>query len=219
MLISDDKAFIFVHNRKAAGTSVRRRLAPFALAPPSGRLAKALSRAGLRRDYRRCLFRRHAPIRIAQARMPADRFNRYFKFAFVRNPWDRLISEYEFIRGFPGHARHSRIIRMTSLAEFVDYQATRPDAFQLELLRSDVGELAVDFVGRFERLEDDFTHVCDHLGLAVEPLPRLNASQRRDYRSYYDEATAQRVAEIWGEEIERFGYRFDSGAEGDVSHA
>lgn len=209
MLISDEKRFIFVHNRKVAGTSVRDRLAPHALPPPSGRLTKLLSRAGLRRDYRRRLFRQHAPLRDAQASMSASRFARYLKFAFVRNPWDRLVSEFEFIRGFPGHRRHRRVASMEGIAEFVDFQAKRHDAFQLELLLDREGRLAMDFIGRFENLEADFREVCRRLDLDIEPLPRLNASRRRDYRRYYDDATAERVADVWRREIEAFDYRFE----------
>ncbi len=208
MLISDRHRFIFVHVRKAAGTSLRQRLAPYALAPPRGRLNHLLSRAGLIRDYRRHEFRAHAPLLEAKRRMPVDRFASYFKFGFVRNPWERLVSEYEFIRAHPEHHRHRRVLALPDFAAFVRFQIPRPDAYQIHQLADERGALGADFVGRFERLQDDFDQVCARLGLRVPPLEHLNPSAGGDYRTYYDDETAALVAERWRREVELFGYRF-----------
>jgi hypothetical protein len=73
------------------------------------------------------------------------------------------------------------------------------------------GNLIVDFVGRYERLQDDFGEACRRIGIRVPELPhRRQATDReKDYRRYYDDATAELVALRMKADIERFGYRFD----------
>ncbi|MDX1572016.1 MAG: sulfotransferase family 2 domain-containing protein [Xanthomonadales bacterium] len=205
MLISDEKQFIFVHVRKAAGSSMRRVLRPYAVAKSSGRMNKLLSRAGLVRDYRRRWFRHHAALSDAQQSMPADRFRSYFKFAFVRNPWDRLVSEYEFLRGFPRHRRHQRAMQL-SFPEFVRYQATRSDAYQFPMLCDRSGQVGMDFIGRFENLQADFDHVCHMLRLEPIELPHANRGETRDPAEYYDAETIEFVRETWRDAVELFGY-------------
>lgn len=208
MLISDSHEFIFVHNRKVAGTSMRERLAPHALPRPAGTWNKVLSRMGLRRPYHTLVLRQHEPILTARRCMPADLFSRYLKFAFVRNPWDRLVSEYEFLRRKADHGRHRRVAAMHDFGQFVRFQIPRQDAYQLNLLVDERGEICLDLIGRFESLEEDFAEACRRIGVEVEPLPHLNPSERGDYRGYYTPELAELVARHWAAEIAAFGYRF-----------
>ena len=97
MLISDSHKFIFLRMRKVASRSMRAVLQPLCIPRPPGRLQHVLSRARLVWDYHDYVFRAHESILAAKRRMPEENFNNYFKFAFVRNPWERLVSEYEFI--------------------------------------------------------------------------------------------------------------------------
>jgi hypothetical protein len=209
MLISDRHQFIFVHNRKVAGTSMRSRLAPHALPSPSGWWNKIRSRAGWQNDYHQHVFRAHAPIGTAIKTMPAEVFANYFKFIFVRNPWDRLVSEYEFIRSFKGHARHRRVMAMKGIEAFILYQKDRPDAFQSNLLLGPDGELAVDFIGRYERLADDFETAIGRIGIELEPLPHLNRSRSRDYREYFSSTSVELVDRYWRTEIDLLNYSFE----------
>jgi hypothetical protein len=70
------------------------------------------------------------------------------------------------------------------------------------------GELLVDFVGRFESLREDFGHVCRTLGLNLR-LPHANKSAHRDYRTCYNDRTAELVGTHFRQDVERFGYTFD----------
>ncbi|MFN5702416.1 MAG: sulfotransferase family 2 domain-containing protein, partial [Gammaproteobacteria bacterium] len=97
MLISESKSFLFVHVQKTAGTSLAEILKPHALNPANGRMNKLASDLGLVRDWRKFHFRKHANLRKAQSVIPAPVYDGLFKFAFVRNPWDKLVSLYAYL--------------------------------------------------------------------------------------------------------------------------
>lgn len=96
MFISDSHEFIFLHMRKAAGTSMRDILSPLCMPRPKGNLAHIKSRAMLEWNYQKYTFRTHAEIRVAQQRMPKEIFERYFKFTFVRKHWAREIELFTY---------------------------------------------------------------------------------------------------------------------------
>jgi hypothetical protein len=75
---------------------------------------------------------------------------------------------------------------------------------------SRAGRQIVDFIGRYERLTQDFQHICDVLELDTA-LPHKNPSSRRDYRTYYNEKSRRLVEEHFKEDIDFFGYTFDEG--------
>ena len=208
MLISDSKEFIFVHVSKAAGSSITHLLEPYSLAKNPSPLASVLRPLGLPRDYRRFRFLTHGPLSAARRVMPADRFGRYFKFAFVRNPWDRLVSEYNAMLRKPHHRRYPRVARLGSFAAYVRHEAPRIVASQAALLAGPEGRVGVDFVGRFETLNADARHVCDRLDIPCD-LPHANAHPHADYRTFYDPATVDFVRARWARDVETFGYDFE----------
>jgi hypothetical protein len=208
MLISDSQEFIFVRVRKTASQSMWAALKPFVLPRPDSRWARFKSRAGLERDYRRFRFRAHEEITTAQKLLPAERFERYFKFAIVRNPWRRLVSEYEFILKYPVHGRHRRVSRLEGFGEFVEMQIPRRDAYQLKQLCDRDGRLLMDFVGKLETLDEDWQTICERIGIPHVALPRKNVSVERPYTDYYTPELRDLVARHWAREIEQFGYEF-----------
>ena len=206
MLVSDSHRFVFVHVRKAAGTSLRRVLQPLALPPQRSRWKRLLTRAGILRHYHHRVFRPHAALCEAQRSMPAALYADYFKFGFVRNPWERLVSEYEYIRNLPAHPRYRRVVGM-AFADFVRYQARRPDAHQHLMLSGLDDALAADFVGHVEHLQPDFDRVCQRLGLPSTPLERLNRSPSAGLDVYFDDDVVAAVADHWRQDCEWFGYQ------------
>lgn len=146
-------------------------------------------------------------------------FAEYFKFAFVRNPFDKIVSAYFYMENggcneVDRQFREKRLAQyaghftafVEDLPTFLDSTHFRPQAAWLCDSRRN---LLADFVGRYEALERDLSTVRDRLGLSFDEAPRLNASRHQSYRSYYDDSTRRRVAQAYGEDMELFSYRFD----------
>jgi len=148
-------------------------------------------------------------------RYPLKRFEDHFAFAFVRNPWDRLVSCWanravtRNAYGFDGPT----LARMQDFAQFVDFAAARDlDTGDVHLRRQapQIDLNRVDFVGRFETLDADLRHIFGRLELPLQVSVHVNASARdADYRHYYDDRTAELVGSLYQKDVRTFGYRFD----------
>ena len=135
-----------------------------------------------------------------------------FTFAFVRNPWDRVVSQYAY-RHRKNAESDTSISFDTWVRRVFEEQdpAYRPreELFlpQSHWVTDEHGELLVDFVGRFERFEEDFQYVCDQIDVTTS-LPHKNKSSRDPYPTYYTDETAKIVARYFEKDIERFDYSF-----------
>lgn len=197
-MISDTHRCLFVHIPKTAGTSIEEALGGLAglrLGP-----GKVVPRGT--QDHRTIMELRRA--------MPPGAFAQYFRFSFVRNPWARVASWYKNVVNDPNHRAQFGVREACPFPEFLEQQAEifgmQP---QLHWLREKDGSIPLDFIGRFERLEEDFARVCNRLGIPDSSLPHLTRQRdRRPYSAIYDETTRRIVADRYGEEIAMFGYRF-----------
>ena len=208
MLISDSHQFVFVHVRKAAGTSLRQILGQVSLPKNNQLWYKLLSRNGFSVDYHKYSFRKHSALIEAEKSMPSERYQSYFKFAFVRNPWDRLVSEFEYIKTQNTHSRHKKLSQMT-FEDYITYQGQRPAAHQFNVLCNKSGDLGVDYVGKFERLDDSLVEISNKVKLDCSQIPHINKIKRQPFQSYYNATTAEKVAKLWAKDIAVFDYQFD----------
>jgi hypothetical protein len=137
-------------------------------------------------------------------------FNNYFKFGFVRNPWDRIVSLYE--RREASGPRDS--ITFGQFVEAIQYSSatcvhSSPHRYQLDWFVDPDGKVLADFIGRFERLEQDWAFIANKLGI-TQPLPHWRANPRsRHYTEYYDNRTRDIIADRFRIDIETFGYQFE----------
>jgi len=208
MLISDSHKFIFVHTRKAAGSSIRDTLEPLSIQKPTDVLSKIKSRIlHIEKDYHNYAFRQHSDITMAKKIMPKELFDAYFKFAFVRNPYKRLVSEYEFIKRNPTHGRYKKIMKIT-FTDYIKYQAKRFDAHQINMLADKNGKLQMDFIGKFESLQKDWNYICDKLGINNKELSHRKKAIKINYDDYYNFENKDLIAKLWKKDIEIFGYNY-----------
>lgn len=215
MLLSYSHHFLFVHVPKTGGSSISEALGEYVHRPEDHWVNRALGRVGIHVNLygpeRIRRYRFHSTARILQRHMSKATFESSFKFAFVRNPWDRMVSSYHFVAGCAAHHRHRRVARGMNFKDYVRYEVSRGKMSQAAMLTDRSGRLLVDFVGRFERLAEDFHHVCQLLGLPCQ-LGHHNRSRHRDYREYYDPESIDLVRRHFRDEIELFGYDFETPA-------
>ena len=206
MLISESKSFLFVHVQKTAGTSLAEILKPHALNPANGRMNKLASDLGLVRDWRKFHFRKHANLRKAQSVIPAPVYDGLFKFAFVRNPWERLVSWYQYVQRTP---LHEDCRPGETFADFAARFLEKPRRAQWWMIEDLNGVMGLDYVGRFENLNDDIAYLCQRIGIKAQTLPHRNKMADKDYRAFYDDRLALAVKNNWTREIDAFGYTFE----------
>ena len=102
---------------------------------------------------------------------------------------------------------------VTEACSFREFLTSYPDQWHLHpqpyWLTDARGRIAIDFVGRFERLQEDFERICERIGKADTKLPTELIAGGPDYTEFYDDETKELVTERYAEEIAMFGYQFN----------
>jgi hypothetical protein len=194
----DEHHCIFVHIPKCAGVSVCRSL--------FGNLAGG-----------------HTPIQKYQLIFSPTEFSNYFKFTIVRNPWDRVVSAFLFLKGGGMNNEYDRNWAARYLADFDDFNSFargwltkkninlgmhfRP---QRDFICLQDGRIGVDFVGHFENIDADFAYICNKLKIQAK-LSKVNSTSEKqpDFQRYYTVETRQIVADAYADDIRLLGYAFD----------
>lgn len=163
-------------------------------------------------------------------------------FAFIRNPWDRRLSEFyersryiptrmgpdkKFLRlnDFNGWIRHWYNVWKFKFYYEPDLAHYKTTGFPLNawtFITDEDGHLAVDFIGFYERLEFDFMVMCRYAGIGYNGLLdgfvfNRSIQKKKPYQYYYEEDTIKMVAEMDKEEIEYFGYDFEGVVDGNAN--
>jgi hypothetical protein len=152
----------------------------------------------------------HLSLRQVRPYLGEAAFGGYFKFAFVRNPFDRFVSYCAFmLRGGDVFLERPRdVMRHFLFGEPPEHHVLfQPQASVL--VGEDGKTLLADAVGRVEDMQGSYDAICARIGIAARPLDRVNSSQRGDYRRYYDQALIDGVAARYAQDLALFGYSFD----------
>jgi hypothetical protein len=150
-----------------------------------------------------------------------EKFRSYYKFSFIRNPWDRLASTYFFLqRG--GMDPQDAAWAEANLKDYPTFESfvkgwLTEDAIhtwihfrpQHYFICDEEGRVKMDFVGRVENMDADFAEVADKLGCKRQ-LARVNVGIHDHYSRYYNDTTREIVARVYARDIELFGYQFET---------
>jgi len=191
----DDLKCIFVHIPKAGGVSINKAL--------FGNLGGT-----------------HFSIKQYSLIFSPEEFKAYFKFTFVRNPWDRLVSAYTFLKSGGLHQvdrkwAEENISQFTNFEEFVLKWVNKENIYsfthfipQFEFITVN-NKIAVDEIYRFENFNEDFNRLTKVLGVENK-LKHLNKSKKRakDYRVYYTDKTKVIIEKVYEEDIKILNYEF-----------
>ena len=128
----------------------------------------------------------------------------------MRNPWSRALSWYKNVMIDKTHKASLNIEGSCSFKEFMQTHgstwALRPQLFWLKNAK---GQVAMDFIGKFETLEQDFATICDAIGVQDKTLPRLVISDKEHNEQHYDAETIDLIYDKYKVEIKMFGYAFE----------
>lgn len=208
MIISDSKQFIFIHNPKAAGTSIREILHPYATVGVWQHKVNDNLPVGTDKSLSK-----HVTASKIREYVGQDKWNRYFTFAFIRNPWDLIVSQYLYAKRHIKAAKHT--LARGSFTDFISWYDSKWAKNCIQPLRifpqlhyiGDGVTPIVTFVGRFERMSIDFKKICNRLKINYA-LPHLNRTKHGHYRTFYTKKTRAIVRRLYGNDIETFGYTF-----------
>lgn len=211
MLISKRNRFIFFHVPKVAGSSITKAFRRFSDYPIERVYNYMIDYIG--KTPKLNLYNMHITPAELRTHMKKDNFQNYFKFAFVRNPFDWHVSQYMYHKQKTNAFFHD-VFKNMGFHEYVDWaikeeNIVKANASQKVFLSDENGNILVDFVGKFENLESDFNYITKKLGIGAE-LPKVNPSKRvDDYKTYYNEELIEKISTAFKDDIEYFDYAFD----------
>lgn len=197
MPYNDDLKAVFLHVPKTGGTAVRRMLGINQFSSEDPALIPSPQ---------------HLTCALLRLAIGPQKYDRYFKFTFVRNPWSRLVSDYFWRQAAPGRITDMTFPEFTARAEAVVsagrfYDRPFDDHFipQVEYTKK------VDRVFRFEAFAEGIRSAAGLLGVEIGDVPEKKARPYDAYWTFYDAASKARVEKIYRRDIDAFGYQFGDG--------
>ena len=182
MIINHKHKFIFIHIPRTGGISTREILQGYEGSVVYDKWCKADLKVGP-----------HEPLTDYIKKVKLKDTDAYFKWARVRNPWDRLVSIYTRRRSSSDFLKTNESCAREAIdnpfSDWVDMQmpeTLRPWRRNIFNQRRYIKNQGLDFVARFENINEDFSFFCDKVGLPKIELPHKNAYDHDDYRKYYN---------------------------------
>lgn len=196
-MVSTDLKCVFIHIPKCAGSSINQDL--------------KLQSIG---------FSGHSP-----ASCHFDYLGDYFSFTFIRNPYDRVASAYKYFqkltRGHRWYKRNSIIADAAAKMNFNEFVNHIVD-FQKLMIREEGSfesgihfqpfnyflDEEIDYVGRFEDIQKDYSYIRSRLNLPIKILRKTNSTNNNDYKKIYSGDTERIVYNIYNQDIKKYKYQF-----------
>ena len=179
--------FVFIHINKTAGTSIKKALwIPF----------------------------EHKTALEKIEELGRERWDSRRTFTAVRNPWDKVVSNYHYRVKTNQTGLGTNTI---PFPEWVKRTYGEQDPFyldqhkmfmpQVDWISDENGEIIVDEIVHFENLAPEFNAVMQKLGKKVT-LPHINKTNRKNYQDYYDDESIEVIRQWFQRDIDTFGYTF-----------
>ncbi len=200
MLVSDSHQFILFHTAKTGGSSLTYELAKYlnpCYEPPDP--TKGFMHMGWQPIHHIDRIQ-HRPVQ--ECRHTEFWEPTYFKAAFVRNPFDLVVSAW-YDKDVP--FEQFVIKEVASRKNIVSRWGS-----QYDYLSDHSKELMVDWIGKYEQMDKDWEKFCYMTKIEHNPLKRLNSSWKKPYHEYYNERTYQIVSKLFQKDLQYFGYTLDN---------
>jgi chondroitin 4-sulfotransferase 11 len=198
MFISDKYKFAFIHIPKTAGTSIKNLLLPYA------------NKDQIKFDGENVTdlngFKPHKIFTYEDSLKYKD----YFKFCFVRNPFERYVSLWKFLLNRPNNEINKENMSFEKFVDFIVSRKTVHSLLQVEYFLANQTVSHVDFVGRYENLKDDVKKLLEFLKIeeSADNLKHFKKSNKYDYKSYYNEKTRKLIENHARIDLDVLNYTF-----------
>lgn len=213
-LIDNGRKFIFIHVRKTGGTSIVNCL----------KNQKKFKVGEFKNDESYGISLAHHTSNQIEKKYPKE-WEKYFTFAFVRNPWDRLVSRYFWSKDTQKVLLPKECSTFKKFVERVYnkkpiyipqynnrnlglYKGVGELVPQYDILYKNIQGSKLDYIGKYENLQEDFNEICKKLNISEKVLPHDNKTKHTPYWEYYDEESKSMVEERYKLDINNFGYEF-----------
>ena len=207
-VISHSKKLIFIHNYKVAGTSIEYALRRYD--------NKTFWRSGLKDQFSFLTnayppvysseFSPHITAADLKKGLPDELFSKYFKFGFVRDPWDWQVSMYSYILKTKEHHQHELLKSMKSFDEFIEWRINEDFHLQKEFFYDEDNRCLMDYIGKFETIGSSIQKLFDMFCLDTNLLHLNQSRDNFDYLHFYSQRSIDMVAEAYRDDLLTFGY-------------
>ncbi|MFT4806367.1 MAG: chondroitin 4-sulfotransferase 11 [Psychroserpens sp.] len=213
-MISHQHKCIFIHIPKCAGTTIKYMLFPNEKVDWQQADYDKLHGWCPKRKF----FMQHATAQqlLETELISEDIWNSYYKFTFVRNPWDRAVSDYFWLMNDQKikDSFENYILRKGTFTKFLNDKEMlyyRGDHLELQTNFFDMeGLLKMDFVGKFEHMNEDLNKVKEKLGLANTENLHINKSKKKNhYSEYFSNELKKSFDATYKIDIDHLGYQYE----------
>jgi sulfotransferase famil protein len=205
MIISHKHHFIFFAMPKTATHAIREALREH-MGPEDWEQQMLFGRDALPIPQLAAIRHGHISVQQLKPHLPQDQWRDYFKFAFVRNPYDRFISTYFFLNRNQDTGGRDEGPLMKAAIQNDQFRARILVAPQHRLITHHDGSIAVDYVAKYEDIQTAYEHICTRVGIPPKTLIEKNTSQHKTFDTYYDSELRALVTDFYRTDFELLGY-------------